>query len=194
MRLPTAAVVIAGLALGGLAYGLQRYAGSADSFTQAAWAAGLVGTAPEAAEARQFLDRPTLIFFGYTHCPDFCPTALTAAGAMLADLGADADRVRVAFVTLDPERDTADVLRAYLAGFDPRILGFTGSANGIGAAARALRIQFARRGEGQDYAIDHTAAFILTDAQGRLSSALSYDATPEALAAAVRKSFAASPR
>lgn len=190
MRAAVAAVV-AGLALGGLAYGLQRYVGDAERPPRAAWASGLIDATGQATSAPQFPGKPALIFFGYTHCPDFCPTALSAAGAMLTALGPDAGRVRVAFITLDPERDTPEVLRGYLAGFDPRILGLTGSPERIADAARVFGVRFEKQGRGQDYGIDHTAAFVLTDAQGRLSTALSYDATAEALAAAVRKSLAA---
>jgi len=111
---------------------------------------------------------PSLIFFGYTFCPDVCPTTLLEAEGWMKELGADADRLKVIFVTVDPERDTAEKLKDYLASFDPRFVGLTGPRPEIDRILKAYRV-FARRveGKGGDYTMDHTAAVYLLDPQGR---------------------------
>ncbi len=188
--------IVAGLALGGLAYGLERYlegARGAASPVAAASGASLIDAAGQVQTAAALIGQPAVIFFGYTHCPDFCPTALATASAVLNDLGPDAARIKVAFITVDPDRDTPEAVRAYLSAFDPRILGLTGSTADIRAAARAFGVFFEKRGGGEDYTVDHTAAFVLTDAQGRVSSVLPYDASVKDLAAAVRKSLGPDP-
>jgi protein SCO1/2 len=132
--------------------------------------------------------RWSLVFFGYTHCPDFCPTALVTASGALEALGADAGRVRVAFITLDPARDTPQILADYLQAFDPRIEGLTGSEDQIAAAAASFKVYFHKRDmPGGDYGIDHTAAFWLVDPDGRPAEVYAYDIDPAALAEALRR-------
>jgi cytochrome oxidase Cu insertion factor (SCO1/SenC/PrrC family) len=106
---------------------------------------------------RDFRGKWLLVFFGYTHCPDVCPTTLGEIADALTKLGPLAGRVQPLFITLDPKRDTQQVLADYAAAFDPRILGLTGTPAKIAAAAKAYNISYAEREVGDDYFLDHTA-------------------------------------
>jgi protein SCO1/2 len=107
---------------------------------------------------QDFRGKWLLVFFGYTRCPDVCPTTLSDIADALAKLGPLADRVQPLFVTVDPSRDTQPVLADYTAAFDPRIIGLTGSPSQIAAAAKAYNVTYAKRVIGDDYYMDHTAA------------------------------------
>ena len=117
-----------------------------------------------------FRGKAVVLFFGYTHCPDICPTTLADVAAVMKQLGADAARVQVLFVTLDPARDTAAVLAQYVPAFDPGFLGLTGDAAAIERAAKEFRIFYEKRpGSAPDvYSIDHSAQSYVLDPQGRL--------------------------
>ena len=136
------------------------------------------------------LGSPSIIFFGYTHCPDVCPTALTEIGEIYKALGADGDRLKTFFITVDPERDTADLLKLYLESFDPRVKALTGSREKIDATMRAYRA-FARKVplEGDAYVMDHTALVYLMDKQGDFVQSMNFDEPPEKNAARIRKLF-----
>ena len=123
---------------------------------------------------RALLGRPAVLFFGFTYCPDVCPTTLTSVTVLLARLGDDADKVGVYFVTIDPERDTAPEIKKYLSSFDPRIRGLTGTADQIAAIARPLGVYYAKSGEGDTYTMDHTASVFLLDANGSLRGTIAY--------------------
>lgn len=131
-----------------------------------------------------FKGHPTLIFFGYTYCPDICPTALAEATSWLKELGPDGDRVGVYFVTVDPERDTQEQMASYLSAFDPRIVGLTGPADRVEEMLRAYRVYFRKvETEGGDYLMDHTSSFYLLDAKGELVGLIDQnDEKPEVLA------------
>jgi protein SCO1 len=115
--------------------------------------------------------KPYAVFFGYTHCPDVCPTTLQDMTGWLAALGPDADKVRMVFVTVDPGRDTPPALGEYLKSFDPRILGLTGSELEIAKVLTAYRV-YAHKGEAKTggYDMDHTAAIYLMDRTGDLKT------------------------
>jgi protein SCO1/2 len=113
-----------------------------------------------------------LVFFGYTHCPDICPTTLGNIAASLAQLGPLAARVQPLFITLDPDRDTRQVLMDYTSAFDPRIIGLSGSAEQIAAAAKAYRIYYAKRVIGDDYSVDHVATINVMRPDGTYSSSV----------------------
>ena len=124
--------------------------------------------------------RPVVMFFGYTYCPDVCPTTLASLSAVLAKMGEKADKLAIFFVTVDPERDTVEALKSYLSSFDPRIRGLTGPADQIEAAATPLHVVHAKvKGEGGDYTVDHEASVYLIDASGGFAGTISYgeDAT-----------------
>ena len=115
--------------------------------------------------------RPYLVFFGYTHCPDYCPTILFDISAIFKELGPD-KKIAAILVTVDPERDTPEVLKNYLGNFDPRIIGLTGDPPKLEAIARAFRVyaQKVPGGKPGDYTVDHTGAVYLMDKRGRFVS------------------------
>jgi len=109
-----------------------------------------------------------VVFFGFTQCPDICPTSLAELAQVMGELETDADRVQVLFITVDPERDTPDVLRQYVTAFDARFVGLTGTPEEIRQAAALFKVSYAKVArEGGDYTMDHTAAFFLLDANGQ---------------------------
>ncbi len=127
----------------------------------------------------ELLGKPHLIFFGYTHCPDVCHTTLFEMSEIMRALGPDA-KVGGLFVTVDPERDTQDVLKDYLASFDPRIMGLTGPRAQLEPMLRAYRI-YAKRapGKDEDYAVDHTTVVYLMDKNGRFVTSFNVNRKPE---------------
>jgi protein SCO1 len=128
--------------------------------------------------------RPFLVFFGYTHCPDVCPTTLVEMGNHLAALGPDADRLKVVFVTVDAARDTPEHLRTYLASFDARIIGLTGSEGQIAEAAQGWNAHYNKFTESDgSITIVHSAHVYLMDADNRLAATLNFqEAEAEQLA------------
>ena len=132
--------------------------------------------------------RPFLVFFGYTHCPDVCPTTLFDVSEVLRALGKDADRAGALFITVDPERDTPAVIKDYLSSFDPHLRGATGDRAAIDVAEKAYRV-YAKKvpGEKGDYAMDHTALVYLMDKQGRFVAPFSLKRRPEDAAADLRR-------
>jgi protein SCO1 len=128
--------------------------------------------------------RPTLIFFGFTHCPDVCPTSLFEISEVLKALGKNADRVNAYFVTVDPERDTPAAMKDYLSSFDPHLQGLTGSADQVSKVITEYRV-YARKVplKDGDYTMDHTALIYLMDRDGRFISPFNLKRTPEQAAA-----------
>lgn len=118
--------------------------------------------------------KPAVVFFGFTYCPDICPTTLAAMTALLAQLGDDGDNLGVFFVTVDPDRDTPEEIKTYLSSFDRRIRGLTGSEDQIKALARPLGVYFAKVKSGDSYTMDHTASVFLLDSQGRFRGTIAY--------------------
>ncbi|MEJ8574101.1 SCO family protein [Microbaculum marinum] len=122
-----------------------------------------------------FLGKPSVYFFGFTHCPDVCPTTLYEMSTYLGELGEDADKLNVAFVTVDPQRDTPQVMSDYISPFDPRIVGLSGSPEQVEAMTKAWRV-YSRRVDQEDgeYTMDHTATVFLMDANGRFVGTIAY--------------------
>lgn len=144
-------------------------------------------------DGRPFTDqdlkgRPTLIFFGFTHCPDVCPTKLFEVSEVLRALGPDADRAQALFITVDPERDTPQVLKDYLANFDPHLRGLTGDSDAVAGVIKAYRV-YAKKVplEGGSYTMDHTAIVYLMDKEGRFVAPFRLSGTPQEAAAELRK-------
>jgi protein SCO1 len=130
---------------------------------------------------------PSLVFFGFTHCPDVCPTTLFDISEVMRALGPDADRARALFITVDPERDTQSVLKDYMSSFDPHVSGLTGDLPAITAVAREYRAYFKKVTlDGGGYTMDHTAITYLMDKEGRFVSPFNLKRTPEASAADLR--------
>jgi protein SCO1 len=131
---------------------------------------------------------PFLVFFGFTHCPDVCPTTLFEVSEILRSLGPDADRTRALFITVDPERDTPAVMKDYLSSFDPHLSGLTGDAAAIAAVAKAYRVYYKKVPLDQGgYTMDHTAIVYLMDKDGRFVAPFSLKRTTDAAAADLRR-------
>ena len=130
-----------------------------------------------------------LVFFGYTSCPDLCPTTLMDIAGALEKLGPDAGRVQALFITVDPERDTPDVMGQYTAAFDPRIAGLTGTREQVAAAAQAYGAYSERRESGEDdrsYLVDHSTHLTIMDPQGRFVRGLGFDTPSQRIADTLR--------
>jgi protein SCO1/2 len=132
--------------------------------------------------------KPYLVFFGYTHCPDICPTTLFQLSEVMRALGKDADKTHALFITIDPERDTPAAMKDYLSSFDPHVIGATGNVKAIDVTEKEYRV-YAKKvpGDNGDYSMDHTALVYLMDKQGRFVAPFSLDRKPEAAAADLRK-------
>ena len=124
---------------------------------------------------RDFRGRPMAVFFGFTYCPDVCPTTLTEMTGFIEALGPDADRIQWIFVSVDSERDTPQAMAAYLEAFDRRIIGLSGTEAQIAAAANGFRVFYRRVPlEGGGYTMDHSASTFLLDAEGRFAGTVDY--------------------
>jgi protein SCO1/2 len=140
----------------------------------------------EETQLSDFREKFAVIYFGYTYCPDVCPTVLTTLSQALAEMkAADREQVQVVLVTVDPERDTPEVLADYLAHFDSSFVGLTGTADQIAQAAEAFGVYF-NKGEGSaasGYVVDHTATVSVLDREGRLRLLFTFGTPAEDIAA-----------
>jgi protein SCO1 len=123
----------------------------------------------------QFRGKAVVVSFGFTHCPDVCPTTLADLSQAIKQLGPDAQRVQVLFVTVDPERDTQDVLAKYVTAFDPRFLGLYGDAAATQRAAKEFKVYYEKRKTGDTYSVDHSGQSYVIDPQGRLRLFVRHD-------------------
>jgi len=132
--------------------------------------------------------KPFLVFFGFTHCPEVCPTALFDMSEIFTKLGPDADKINALFVTVDPERDTPAVLKDYLSSFDPRIIGVTGDEAAVAAAEKSYRV-YAKKvpTDGGGYTMDHTAIVYLMNKDGRFVAPFNMKRRPEEAAAELKR-------
>ncbi len=132
--------------------------------------------------------KPFLVFFGFTHCPEVCPTKLFEISEILRKLGPDADKISALFITVDPERDTPALMKDYLSNFDPHLRGATGDAEAIAKVAKAYRVYYAKVPlEGGDYTMDHSAIVYLMDKNGHFVAPFNVKRTPDVVAADLRK-------
>jgi protein SCO1 len=132
--------------------------------------------------------RPFLVFFGFTHCPDVCPTTLFEVSEIFRALGPDADRARALFITVDPERDTPATMKDYLSSFDPHMSGLTGDPAQIAAVAKAYRVYFKKVPlDDGSYTMDHTAIVYLMDKTGRFVSPFNIKRPPDVAVADLRR-------
>jgi protein SCO1 len=131
---------------------------------------------------------PSLLFFGFTHCPDICPTTLFEVSEILRQLGPNAGGAKAYFITVDPERDTPAALKDYLASFDPNLTGLTGSKEAVERALKTFRV-YSRKvpTQGEDYTMDHTALVYLMDKQGRFVAPFNMKRRPEEAAADLKR-------
>ena len=143
-------------------------------------------------EGRTFTDedlkgKPFAVFFGFTHCPEVCPTTLYDLTQDLAALGKDADKMRVAFITVDPAQDTPELMKTYLGSFDPRIVGLTGTEEEIAAVAKAYKIYYRKVPTESGYTMDHTATILLMDSKGEFYGTSNFQESQEVRREKLRK-------
>jgi len=134
-----------------------------------------------------FKGHPFLVFFGFTHCPDVCPTTLFEISEILRNLGPDAGKVNALFVTVDPERDTPAALKDYLASFDPHLRGLTGDPDAVAAVLKGYRVYARKVPQEGGYTMDHTAIVYLMDKDGRFVAPFSLKRRSEEAAADLRR-------
>src|SRR5688500_17713497 len=127
-----------------------------------------------------------VLFFGFTHCPDICPTTLADIAGAVKSLGPDAERVQVLVVSVDPERDTPDALAKYVTAFDQRFLGLRGDLQATRRVAQEFKIYFEKRKQGETYTVDHSGQSYVIDSQGRLRLLVRHDRIGQDLAPDLR--------
>jgi len=142
----------------------------------------------KARRLEDFRGKAVVVFFGFTHCPDVCPTTLADAAQAMRQLGPDADRVQVLFVSVDPERDTQEALAMYVPAFDARFLGLRGDLEATRRATKEFKVYFEKRPgkTPDDYSVDHSAQSYVVDPQGRLRLFVRHDRLAEDLAPDLR--------
>lgn len=139
---------------------------------------------------KDFEGKYTLVFFGYTYCPDVCPAELQVMTAALAQLGAKSEKVTPVFITIDPKRDTVEQMASYVSNFHERLVGLTGTHEEIRAVAKAYRVYYAKAkddGSSADYLMDHSSAVYLMNPKGDYLTHFSYGTSPEKMAQGIAK-------
>ena len=143
----------------------------------------LTGTDGKAYTLETLKGKVSIVLFGFTQCPDVCPSSLAELTQVMKLLGKDAKRVQVVLITVDPERDTQEVLRAYVSGFNPDFLGLTGTLEQVKKTAASFKVYYAKTAGAQgNYSMDHSASFYLMDAQGESRVLLSNNIGATAIA------------
>lgn len=136
---------------------------------------------------KDFLGKPFAVFFGFTNCPDVCPTTMLELSNRMQELGPDADKLRLVFISVDPEQDTAEHLKKYVSNFDPRIVGLTGTATEIADVAKKYRAVYRKVPTSSGYTMDHTATVFLMDKNGKFAGTLAYQENGETQLAKLRR-------
>jgi protein SCO1/2 len=175
-------VAVALFALGAIAVTRPGLFGGGKTITAAAPGAPLGGAFRlvdqngAAVTEEIFRGKPSVTLFGFTHCPDVCPTGLSEMSRWADELGADAEKIRFVFVTVDPDRDTSEAMREYLSAFSAPVIGVTGAPDAVLAMTKDYKI-FSRKVplDGGDYTMDHSAAMILQDANGNFAGTIAPD-------------------
>ncbi|MFO1131659.1 MAG: SCO family protein [Hyphomicrobiales bacterium] len=145
---------------------------------------------------KDFLGKYMLVFFGYTYCPDVCPTELQVMTAALDQMGPAADRIQPVFVSVDPARDTPQVLKAYVGNFGPRLVGLTGTDAEVASIAKAYRAYYAKAANSSsatDYLMDHSSIIYLMGPDGRFVKHMPYTTDAAKLAAELQETLRTSP-
>jgi protein SCO1/2 len=187
-------LVIVGAFAGSLAVGLVLMLWALGGFRHAVAPAAIGGPfqltdqAGQTVTEKDLQGRPTLIFFGFTHCPDLCPTSLFEISEVLRAMGKDADRVNAYFISIDPERDTTAAIKDYLSSFDPHLKGLTGNSVAIARTISAYRV-YAKKVplKDGDYTMDHTTLTYLMDRNGKFVTPFNLKRTPEEAAADLKR-------
>ncbi len=135
-----------------------------------------------------FRGQPTVLFFGFTHCPEVCPTTLAQMAGWLDKLGNEGKDIKVYFVTVDPERDTPDIMKSYVSNFSDRITGITGEPDKVRAMAKSFGIYFKRVDTGGgDYNMDHTASVLMLNRKGDWFGTIAYEENPDTALAKLKR-------
>ncbi len=150
----------------------------------------LIGTDGQEVTEAAVKGKYSLFFFGFTFCPDACPTALNTFSLVLGKLGPDADKIQPVFVSIDPARDTPAVLKEYLSSFDPRIMGLTGTPEVIAETAKSFRVYFAKQGEGEFYLMDHSTAIIVMNPDFEYAGVLAGNMQPDEMVVRLKEILA----
>jgi len=186
-------LALALIVLGGTAYVLVRGDGSATTATENVPIGGaftLVDQDERTVTEADFRGKWMLVYFGYTYCPDLCPLGLQTMATAIDDLPADiAGQLVPVFVTIDPARDTPELMKSYVAQFHPALVGLSGTQAQVDAAVKAWRV-YARKGDQSadgSYLMDHSTFTYLMNPDGRYATHFGHDATPEAMAAKIRE-------
>jgi len=161
-------LAVAASLLAGCGSGEPRYQGI--DLTGVDWGRGFALRDPDGRlrTLEEFRGKYVLLFFGFTQCPDICPTALSRAAAVRRALGADGERLQVVFVTVDPERDTPALLREYMQAFDASFVGLRGDEGATRRTAKEFHVHYEKVPAGSSYTVNHTALTYVLDTQGRL--------------------------
>ena len=193
-------LVLLGVAVGALAWAMNHFVGDR-SPTATVESSGtplvvsdfeLVDQNGRVVRDEDLRGRPQLVFFGFTTCPDICPTTLTKITTVLVDLGTDADKLTPILVTVDPERDTPAVLKEYLTAFDPRIVGLTGTPEQVESALKSFRLYAGKRElDGGEYTMDHSTFIYLMDGNGDYARHFSASSEVDELVKSIRDEIAA---
>lgn len=148
----------------------------------------LTGTDGKAFSSEQLKGKPYLVFFGFTHCPEICPTTLFDLTHDMKELGSDANKFNVVFISVDPERDTPELIKLYLTSFDDRIIGLTGSEKEIAEVARSFKAFYKKTPTSDgSYTVDHQVTIYMMDAKGRFASASNYQEDQATRLAKIRR-------
>lgn len=181
-RLFIALAVVAAVALGAATWTGSSLlkGGSAPSAFEIGGPFVLASSKGGTVDSKSLAGKPYAVFFGFTHCPEVCPTTLNDMSTSLADLGAAAKDFRVFFITVDPARDTVGAMKDYVANFDPRIEALVPTEEQLKQLASDFRVYYAKVPTSDGgYTMDHTATIFLFDGNGRLAGTLGYDEAPE---------------
>jgi len=187
-------LVVIGAFVGSLVVGLLLMLGVMGGFRHATAPAAIGGPfqltdqTGQTVTEKSMQGHPTLVFFGFTHCPDVCPTTLFEMSEVLKAMGKDADGVNAYYISVDPERDTAAAMKEYLSSFDPRLKGLTGSPDQIAKVLSEYRV-YARKVplKDGDYTMDHTALIYLMDRDGKFVSPFNINRKPEEAASDLKR-------
>jgi cytochrome oxidase Cu insertion factor (SCO1/SenC/PrrC family) len=181
-----AALVLCGILLFKL---YERYAGEDSGSADIGGPFELVNQDGKAVTEADFKGKLLLIYFGYTYCPDACPTALGVMAAALGKLDVAGERVTPILVSIDPARDTPEALKDYVAAFHPRLVGLTGTEEQVAKAAKEYRAFYQKQpgSTGDGYLMDHSTLIYLMDAEGRFLTYFGPQATPDEVAEAIRR-------
>lgn len=150
----------------------------------------LIGTDGQEVTEAVLKGKYALFYFGFTFCPDACPTALNTFSLVLNKLGPDADKIQPVFISIDPARDTPVAMKEYLGSFDPRIMGLTGTPEAIAETAKSFRVYYAKQGDGEFYLMDHSTAIIVMNPDYHYAGVLAGNMQPDEMVTRLKEIIA----